>query len=288
MTTRRRAVNDAMARFRAAGIETARLDAQILLCHALDVRREALISEPEQEMSAGESAKFADLVRRRESREPVSHLLGQREFWSLPFRVNADVLDPRSDSETLVAAALDAVPDRNAAIRVLDLGTGSGCLLLALLRELPNAVGLGVDVSAEALLVAADNAERLGLGGRARFRPGNWAEGISERFHLIVSNPPYIPDAEIDRLAPEVARFEPRLALSGGVDGLEAYRQLSNHARPRLYESGTFAVEIGVDQAKAVTGLFEAKELRLGQIGRDLAGIARCLVFRAEGRIAVN
>jgi release factor glutamine methyltransferase len=288
MTTRRAAVSDAMVRFRAAGIETARIDAQILMCLVLGVRREVLVGDSERQLSGEESAKFADLVRRRATREPVSHLSGLREFWSLPFRVDANVLDPRGDSETLVAAALDTVPDRNAAVRILDLGTGSGCLLLALLHELPNAAGLGVDASAEALLVAAGNAERLGLGGRARFRQGNWTEGIDQRFHLIVSNPPYIPDGEIDGLAPEVARFEPRLALAGGADGLDAYRQLSNHVRPRLYESGAFAVEVGIGQAAAVTGLFEAKQFRLRRTARDLAGIARCLVFGAEGHVTVN
>jgi release factor glutamine methyltransferase len=209
----------------------------------------------------------------------VSRILGKREFWSMSFAVGPATLDPRPDSETLVAAVLARIPDRHAEIALLDLGTGTGCLLLALLSELPQASGVGIDISAEARDTAAANAEALGLAGRAAFRLGDWARDISAQFDVIVSNPPYIESTSIDRLEPEVAQFDPRGALDGGADGLSAYRALIPQAAERLKAGGLLALEIGAGQGKAVRAL--AAQAALTDLGgaRDLAGIERCLLF---------
>jgi release factor glutamine methyltransferase len=223
--------------------------------------------------------RFAAMVSRRCAREPVSRILGSREFWSLRFAVGPATLDPRPDSETLVASVLARLPDRNAAIAILDLGTGTGCLLLALLSELPQATGIGIDLDAAARDTAAANAEALGLGARAAFRLGDWARDISAQFDVIVSNPPYIESMAIDELAPEVAQYDPRGALDGGPDGLSAYRALLPQAAQRLKPGGLLALEIGAGQGPAVRVL--AADAGFSDLGgaQDLAGIERCLLF---------
>ncbi len=213
-------VHETTERLRAIGIDSARLDAQILLAHVLDVPRENILRDGHLVIEGALIDAFERLVAERAQRRPISHLIGHREFWSLDLEVTPDTLDPRADSETVVDAALRLLPDRGAPARILDLGTGTGALLLALLTELPYATGIGFDKSEAALQVAQRNAERLRLAGRAQFVAGDWTRpqwtaALDGPFHLIVSNPPYIPTRDMALLQPEV-RAEPHLALDGG------------------------------------------------------------------------
>ena len=272
----------AAARLREAGVESARREARYLLAHVMGRPGEWLVAHPEA--AVAEASAFEQRLQRRVAREPLSHIVGQREFWSLPFAVNADVLDPRADSEALVEAALERMPDRDAEYQILDLGTGSGCLLLALLSERPRAQGLGVDSSPAALAVAARNARSLGFADRASFVPGDWTNGLTGAFDIIVSNPPYIPSASIEGLAPEVARYEPRAALDGGPDGLQAYRDLAAQLAGRLAANGRVLVEIGAGQSADVCGIFAAFGWVCDASVSDLSGIPRCMVFGAGAR----
>ncbi len=261
-----------------AGVPEPRRDAGVLLGHALGAGRVLLLAWPKRRLNAIEAELYRDLVRRRARREPVSRLVGRREFWSMDFVVTPAVLDPRPDSETVVEAVLERVADRAAPLSVLDLGTGSGCLLMALLAELPNAVGVGVDLSRGALDAARDNARRLGFRDRARFLHGDWGRGLAGGFNVIVTNPPYIPDGEIEDLAPEVAGHEPRLALSGGVDGLEAYRRMAPDLAGLLAPNGFAVLEVGAGQADDVAAILGRSGLAVSGRRADLAGIERCLV----------
>ena len=270
----------AAARLAAAGIDGAMREARLLLQAAAGIPISTQIAFPERALAADAAARFEQLLVRRASREPMAHILGQREFWSLAFTVTADTLDPRPDSETLVQAVLDQVPDRSAALRLVDFGTGTGCLLLSLLHELPNATGLGVDVSARALAVATQNAGALTLAPRATFRCGNWDDGLDARFDIVVSNPPYIPSGDIATLQPEVASFEPRLALDGGADGLDAYRRLGAAAVRLLVPGGLAAFEIGMGQGDSVRRIMAAAGLRHIATAPDLAAAERCVLFR--------
>ncbi len=277
------ATEDAARRLAAAGIEDARREARLLLAEATGWEAAAIIAYPERPLSADQSRRLTKLVRRRAGREPLSRILGWREFWSLRFALGPDTLDPRPDSETLVGAALELV-DRNKALSVLDLGTGTGCLLLAFLSEAPNAQGLGVDLSNGALAIAEANARSLGLVGRARFRQGDWSGGLDRRFDLILCNPPYIPVGDIDGLAPEVAKFDPVLALAGGPDGLDAYRRLSDELPRLLLPGGLAILEIGDGQEASAAAILAGSGLVFRGCRRDLAGIARCLIWqRPEG-----
>lgn len=275
-----RSLETAARRLRAAGIEGARRDARLLLAAALDLDPAAVMAWPERRLAPGERARIDALVARRAAREPVSRILGRREFWSLDIAVSAATLDPRPDSEALVAAMLARLPDRSAPLEILDLGTGTGCLLLALLSELPAARGLGTDICPEALVTARGNAERLGLARRAAFVADSWGQGLAGSWQAIVSNPPYIKDRDIAALAPEVAEYDPRAALSGGADGLEAYRALIPQATRLLAPDGLLGLEIGHDQQSAVEDLLAGNGLRPEARIRDLAGIERCLVAR--------
>lgn len=263
----------------AAGVAEPRLEARLLLAAATGRPPEALFALRGEGIGA-ESLRQADaMLERRRRREPASHILGRREFWGLEFQVTREVLDPRPDSETVVAAALSRIGDRHVRLRILDLGTGTGCLLLALLSELPNAEGLGIDLSLAAVRIAAANAARLGLSARARFAVGDWGEGLSEGWDVILSNPPYIPTEEIAALQPEVAEWEPRLALDGGVGGLEAYRRLAPEIARLLEGKGLAAVEIGFDQAEMVGRVCRRAGLSVLECVRDLAGRDRCLLL---------
>jgi release factor glutamine methyltransferase len=274
------ALAQAAKRLGEAGIERPQAEARILLEAASGRGRGQIIAFPEYALTPAQREVFDAQVSRRCAREPISRILGSREFWSLRFAVGPATLDPRPDSETLVAAVLARLPDRNAEITLLDLGTGTGCLLLALLSELSQARGIGIDISASARDVAAANAEALRLDARAEFRQGDWARGISAQFDVIVSNPPYIESNSIDELAPEVAQYDPRGALDGGADGLSAYRALIPQAAVRLKPGGLLALEIGAGQGAAIRNL--AGHAGLTDLGgaEDLAGIERCLLFR--------
>lgn len=264
----------------AAGIDNPRLEARLLLRHVLGVRMESVLGYPEREVAAHQRALLRALVARRAARQPLAYVLGEREFWSLSFRLTPATLVPRPDSETMIEAALARIDDINRPLRILDLGTGSGCLLLALLSELPAAWGVGVELSADALDVARGNAHALGLAERACWVRGNWRDAIGGVFDLIVSNPPYIATADLARLAPEIALYEPRLALDGGPDGLDCYRAII----PTLGASGTpdsfILIEIGADQAQPVAALAAAGGLQDIEIHNDLSGNSRCLAAR--------
>jgi release factor glutamine methyltransferase len=268
------------ARLADAGIANARAEAWLLLAAATGRDRAGLITSAGDALDPAAQSRLENLLRRRLAREPIAYILGEKEFWSLALAVGPGVLIPRPETETLVEAALDAVPDRQAKLRVLDLGTGSGCILLALLSELGNATGLGVDASAAALETACSNAARLGLAGRAQFREGDWGRGLSGPFDLIVSNPPYVVAPDWQGLQPEVRDFEPRAALQAGVDGLDAYRALVPDGLRLLATGGTLALEIGQGQGDAVTAILAAHGLHVVERRRDLAGIERCLVAR--------
>jgi release factor glutamine methyltransferase len=279
-TTVARALQGAAHRLQEAGIDSARLDARLLLGAVLSLAAPQLIAHPDRPLTTDEHERFRDLVDRRSRRQPLAQLLGRREFWGLAFRVTPDTLDPRPDSETLIEAALAYVSDRSAPLRILDLGTGTGCLLLSLLHELPRATGTGVDRSEAALAVARGNATDLGLADRAIFSRGNWAAGLDATFDLVVSNPPYILQAEVDGLMPEVARHEPRLALDGGADGLDAYRAIAGGTRAVLSPDAHLLLEVGDGQADSVAAIFAAAGLSCTDRRNDLGGRIRCLTLQ--------
>lgn len=264
-------------RLEAAGIDTPVLDARLLLEAGAGVSRLDIVTDPRRPVTPEQVEAVDVLTRRREAREPVAHILGRKHFWTLELDVSPAVLTPRPETEFVVEAALQVLP-KDEARRVLDLGVGSGAILLAILHERPYATGVGVDISDAALDVARANASALGLTDRIEFRRGVWAEGVEGGFDLVVSNPPYIPSADIAGLQPEVSQFEPHLALDGGADGLNAYREIAA-ALPRLLKpGGAFALEVGLGQAEAVIALAEAQGLSTTEPRRDLAGIPRVVV----------
>jgi release factor glutamine methyltransferase len=268
--------------FRAAGLESANADARILVGHALSLDHTALATAGDRPLDAEERKAVAALARRRLAREPIARIIGRKEFWSLPLSINASTLVPRPETETVVEvalAAIDASGPRTRALRIADLGTGSGALLLALLSELPNASGVGTDTSVDALMMARTNAQRLGI-TRAAFVAGDMARPLGAPLDLIVSNPPYIASGEFVALAPEVRAFDPRSALDGGADGLDCYRSLSASTPALLKPGGALVVEIGAGQADAVARLFSAAGLALGLPQPDLNGIPRVLLAR--------
>ena len=273
-------LRDTAVALTAAGIDNVRFEARLLLSHATGLTIEQLISRGPDAAPAAAAATLRELTARRVRREPMAYILGEREFWGLPFKVSPAVLIPRPDSETVIETVLDLLPDRSRKMRILDLGLGSGCLLLTLLREYPQATGVGIEASEAALAVARGNAEALGVAPRARLSSGDWRQaGWSDRlegpFDLLVSNPPYIESAVVDGLMPEVAAHEPRLALDGGADGFAAYRIIAAEA-PRLVVPGGWAVvEAGEGQAPDIATLFGAAGLTPKPARQDLGGIAR-------------
>jgi release factor glutamine methyltransferase len=266
--------------FSQAGVEDAKVDARALLCHALHIDRARLISDSERILEAREIAAISALAARRLRREPVSRIRGRKEFWSLTLNVTPAVLTPRPETETVVEAALDALGRdgmKMESLRILDIGTGSGALLLALLSELPSAVGVGTDISEAALEVARANAERNGLAARCNFVACDIAASVQGAFDLIVSNPPYISRGEIATLEPEVRDYAPAVALDGGNDGLDCYRAIAKDARRLLAPGGCLIVELGAGQEAEVRALFTQAGLQVGQARADLAGIPRAL-----------
>lgn len=265
------------ARLAAAGVDSAALDAVLLLCAATGERRETVMAYPERTVFAAAADAYRAMIDRRAAREPVSRILGKREFWGLEFIVAAPVLDPRPDTETLVRAALDWLEGRGPA-RIVDLGTGSGCILLALLSERPDDTGLGIDASQAALAIARANAGALDLSGRAAFVAGDWLAGLADASaDLIVTNPPYIPRGDIAGLEPEVREHDPVGALDGGPDGLGAYRVIARDLARVLAPGGAAFIEIGAGQEDDVTALLDAAGARAVQPFPDLSGRVRCL-----------
>jgi release factor glutamine methyltransferase len=266
-----KAWQDAKQRLERAGLAGPVIDARLLVEAAAEATRADIVTDPHRALTPAQEATLADYLARREHREPVSHILGRKGFWKIMLQVNANVLTPRPDTESVLDVVLQDFPEA-AVWNVLDLGVGSGAILLAILAERPAARGLGVDVSEDAIAVARDNAAALGLAGRCALLRGDWTTGLAGAdFDLVVSNPPYIATAVIDTLEPEVARYEPRIALDGGPDGLAAYRILAPEILRVLKPGGRFAVEIGYDQKDAVEALFREAGAAQVRTVRDLA-----------------
>lgn len=287
-TTLAGAIREAAARLRAAGIATPSTDARLIVEGVTGSERWADIREPGLMLTAAQVATVEAALARRLAREPVSRILGRRGFYGRDFAITSATLDPRPETETLVGAALELVAERGwreRAIRILDIGTGSGAILVTLLAELPQASGLGTDVSAEALVVAAGNAAQHGVAERARWRSCRSLEGIDERFDLMVSNPPYIATAEIASLEPEVRAFDPLGALDGGGDGLDIYREIAA-GLGRVLADGWVVVEVGAGQA-ATVGEMLTRAAGASAVGgfrtwRDLAGHQRCVALETH------
>lgn len=269
-------------RLSAAGIANPALDARLLVLAATGLSHEALIAAPERRLDGSEARRLEELAQRRLAREPVSRIVAEREFYGRPFTIGPASLDPRAETETLVERALAFARSRSAPIDILDLGTGSGAILVTLLAELPRARGIGTDISVAALKEARFNARRHGVATRARLVHADWCDGISGSFDLIVSNPPYIPGGELASLEPEVRDYDPPSALDGGPDGLESYRAIAGGAAGLLAQGGLVALEIGAGQGDAVAAIFAGEGWRPPSEGaacRDLAGHVRVLAF---------
>lgn len=286
-TTLADAVRQARRTLAEAGIPSPELDARILVGHATGLDRAGLIAEGRRLLDDDTLEEIARLAARRAGGEPVGRLLGHREFWGLEFALGPDTLEPRPDSETIIEAALDFVVarfGRDAPLRIADLGTGSGCLLVALLSELPHATGIGVDIAEGAVAVARSNAAANGVSARASFVVGSWTEELESRgFDVIVANPPYIESSACRDLDREVVDFDPVAALDGGVDGLDAYRAIVADLPRVLKPGGALIFELGQGQRRDVEGLASANGLEIGSVRCDLAGIERALTIVTPG-----
>ncbi len=275
------AVRRALAeKFRQARIDSAETDARLLMAHALGIDRAELVANGERALEPNEIEAIDALGERRLKHEPVARIFGRKEFWNLDLHISPAVLVPRPETETVVEAALDAVVGdalQSEKLRILDIGTGSGVLLLALLSELPNATGTGTDISTAALDVARANAERNGLAGRCTFIACDIAAGVHGPFNLIVSNPPYVARGDIASLAPDVRDYDPALALDGGADGLDGYRAIAAQAGRLLTPGGRLIMELGAGQEAAVRALFTKAGFAVAAARADLAGIPRAL-----------
>jgi len=276
VTEARRALTDA---FRRAGLDSPELDARLLIGHALGLDHTGLVIEANRSLGGEEAATLVAIAARRIEREPVARIVGGKEFWGLALRVSKSTLVPRPETETVVEAALAAIDEggpRSRALCIADLGTGSGALIVALLTELPNATGIATDISADALVMARDNARRLGLHARAHFVASDFGAALARSFDLVVSNPPYIMSGDIAGLAPEV-RHDPRRALDGGADGLAAYRTIAGQATGLVKPQSHLVVELGMGQEASVAALFRAAGLDPRPAHADLAGVPRAL-----------
>ncbi|MBI1406417.1 MAG: peptide chain release factor N(5)-glutamine methyltransferase [Caulobacter sp.] len=271
MSTLVSAWKTAQTTLKAAGVDQPSIDARLMLEAATGASRMEILTDPYRELTAEQQATFDDYIARRARRQPVSHILGRKGFWKIMLSVTPDVLTPRPDTESILDVVLPAFPE-TMTFSLLDLGVGSGAIMLAILAERPAAKALGIDSSSEALAVARENAANLDLNNRAAFLHGDWTAGLGDAsFDAVVSNPPYIPTADIETLDPEVRDHEPRLALDGGPDGLDAYRLLAPEILRVLKPGGLFAVEIGHDQSAAVEALFKAAGADAVRTVKDLA-----------------
>ncbi len=275
----------AMRQLDHAGIEGASREAWLLLGSVLGVTRATLLARALEPLSPAAATRYNALIARRVKREPFAQITGEKEFWSLSFLVSSAVLCPRPDSEALIELTLDRVGQNPGPLHLLDLGTGSGCLLLALLKEWPAAAAIGIDRSPEALALAKANGERLGLADRVTWLLGDWGASLDGSFDVIISNPPYIEEGDWQGLEPEVRLFEPKLALTAGEDGLDAYRRLAPEIARLLAPSGVACLEHGMDQAEAVAAIMAKAGLKRLDGRRDLAGLERCLAVGPRDRV---
>lgn len=273
MTTRKALLEAAIEDLRVAGVDGAERDARVLLRWASGLSAASVGAALDETPDAAERARFAAAVVSRTARRPVAQIIGEREFWGRSFRVTEAVLDPRPETETLIEAALAGPTPR----RILDLGVGSGCILLTLLAEWLGAVGVGVDISAAALEVAAENAARIGVADRVSLSQGDWLSGVTGEFDLIVGNPPYIPGVEMTGLQPEVRDWEPSMALTPGGDGLDAYRRIAERLPAALAPDGRALFEFGLGQEAAVRRIFETQGAKFVRFFDDLSGRPRCI-----------
>ena len=270
----------AAAALSAAGVADPRRQARRLVCGALAIPQPDLFGHPDRALDEQQISRVRALLRRMLAGEPLSRIFETREFWGLEFSLSADTLDPRPETETVIEAVLRREPDRSAPRRLLDLGTGTGCLLLALLAEFPAASGVGVDIAEGAARTAARNAVNLGLADRTRFVAGDWATALSGKFDVILANPPYIASEALARLPREVACHDPRRALDGGEDGLRSHLAIAEAAPRLLSPHGMLATEIGAGQENAVIAIMTENSLIVDGVEKDLAGIARCVIAR--------
>jgi release factor glutamine methyltransferase len=268
----------------ACGVDDSALDARLLVCAAAQISHADLVREPDLELGDAAARRLADFATRRMAREPVSRILGTRGFWDIELLVTPAVLDPRPETETLVEAAREILAlRRTATLTIVDLGTGSGALLCALLREFPCASGVGIDLSAPACDVARRNLARCGLASRGKILQGGWTVAVGRRFDLAVSNPPYVETDAISGLAPEVRNHDPHLSLDGGKDGLDAYRAICDLLPRILATEGLAILEIGATQGEAVRALVEIAGMTKVALRCDLSGRARAVVAFAPG-----
>lgn len=272
-----------------AGIDSARLDATVLLCHVTAKGRECVFTEADTQIDDKLLLKFNHLINRRCRKEPVAYLIGKKEFWSLDFRVTCDTLIPRPDSETLVEAVFDkaeaiasikGISSSLLDIRIADIGTGTGCIIIAVMKGLPSAHGVSIDINRNTLNIARYNAAFHGVEDRITFAESNWLEHTEGTFDIIISNPPYIAKHEFDTLMDDVRNYEPEIALVSGEDGLDSYRAIAVQAGKRLREEGYILLETGKGQTTSVAEILEGQGFTIDGIRNDLAGIPRCVIAR--------
>lgn len=272
------AIAEATSRLQSANVDDPRREARLLIGAGLKKTPTQVFNDIDDEISDADANLIESLVSRRVDGEPSAYILGEREFWSLPLKISPATLIPRPDTETLVELVLETCEGASPR-RILDLGTGSGCLILALLSEYTDASGVGVDISPEALAVAMENAERNGLAQRCQFVQGSWTDNVDDLFDLVVSNPPYIPKRDIEHLDKGVREFEPHSALDGGDDGLDMYRAIFQGLDGVLSEDARVAVEIGIGQAEDVARIAEKSGFEWLNSREDISGIVRALMF---------
>lgn len=275
-------LTQAKAKLKAANIDSAEIDARLLLQYSINFSHEKLFLYPDYYLLDGDIDQYMQLIERRINREPVAKIIGSKSFWKSDFIVNKHTLDPRPDSEVIINAALDMFYNKDMDYRFLDLGCGTGCLLFSLLQEYSQATGVATDISSEALKVAKINMELLGLENRAELLEQNWADSLTEKFDLIISNPPYIPRNDINNLQPEVKNYDPMLALDGGIDGLDPYRYLAKQIILLLKPKAYAILEFGIGQSESIKDIFVKHGYIIENILLDLAGLERAIIVKAN------
>ncbi len=270
---------NAANRLRKAGVKTPLLDSRLLLQNVLGITYEQLLVSATRELSDEESQGFESYIMRRLKREPVAKILEEKEFWGLKFKTTQATLDPRPDTETLIESVLRNFKDKERPFKILDLGTGTGCIIISLLKEYPNATGLGVDKSLDALQVARENSEKNNTANRLDFVQSDWFSNVTDKYDIIVSNPPYIKNDSIQHLSEEVALFEPKLALEGGNEGLDAYKNIAEKIEGFLNPHAKAFFELGKWQEEPVAEIINKKGFQVAEVWEDLAGVPRVMVF---------